>query len=240
MKTLNWLAILISLCFSLVANAKPKVSGEVVFGNKYLTFGSGSLLSEEKTVQTFVNAEWDNGVSASVWLSRPINRHVSKDDLANEDDGTLAWNGKLGYWSVGASLTYFNEPKLGSFGSGDIWFTSLKASRSMGHVSLDVNYNTYTPVKGSGFEGGHLIAVGISKKMELAERITLSWFTKVAYDDGGFGFAKGFLGNYGGEVSWKVNNHFSVIAPRFEGFIPFMHDARKNDVMAWAGVSWSL
>lgn len=240
MKNIWQLCLFLPLCFAFTAHAKPSLSGEVVVGNKYLTFGSGSVLSEEKTAQTSINAEWENGFFVNLWLSRPLNRHVAKSDFANENDYGIGWNGERDYWKVGASLTYFDEPRLGKLGANDIWYTSLTASHRMGDVDLDANYDTYTPNRNSSFEGGHLVAVGISKKMEFAERISASWFSKIAYDDGGFGFAKGFLFNYGGEVSWKVNKTFSVIAPRFEGFVPFMHDARKNDIMAWVGISWRL
>lgn len=234
------IVIFVSICLAAVANAEPSYSGEIVFGNRYLTFGSGSLLSEEKTVQASMNAEWENGFFVNLWLSRPLNRHVPKSDFANENDYVAGWNGEVGYWKVGASLTYFDEPRLGEFKAGDIWYTSLKASHGLGHVELDLNYDTYTPMKDSGFEGGHLIAAGISKKMEFAERVTVSGFAKLAYDDGGFGFSKGFLANYGGEISWKVNKHLSVIAPRVNAYLPFMSDARKSDAMWWIGASWNL
>ena len=233
------LAIAILLAAS--ADAKPETSIEVVGANKYLTFGSGSVLSRHAGIQTNLNVAWENGFYANLWFSRPMSGGVPKSDLINENDYGFGWNGKAGYWKIGASLTYFDEPRLGSFSKDDIWYTSLKASHGLGSVDLDLSYETYTPTKGSSLEGGHLLGFGFSKKHDVSEQIGASWFAKLAYDDGGFGCDKGFLVNCGAEMTWKINKTVTLILPRINGYLPVsVSDARKADAMVFGGLNLSF
>jgi hypothetical protein len=207
---------------------------EMGYYNKYLGFGSGGVLHNDRVVQSSINVQFDNGLYLNLWGSVSPD---GKSNLGDELDYKVGWTGEIGKgWKGNFFLAYFDEPRIGTLGAGDILHAVAGISHSIGEYEFDFTVKNYTPTGGSNFEGGWLIGPSVSRNFALTEN--LSVFAKVSlwHDDGGFGQDDGFVLNPYVSVDWKITEHFTWSLLNANGYVLLdVHDSREDDVMLGTG-----
>jgi hypothetical protein len=234
-------AVFGALSANAAQNNGPTVIGKLGFANQYLAFGSGSVLDPDPAMQSLLLVLYPNGWNWSLWNTTNFKKWNST--LGSEVDYGFGWNGKVSeHVTLDAGIIYFDEPKVFKLGAGDIVYGHVYVSRDILGLTGTVGYEKYVTMPNSGFKGGDIWHIGASKKNSFSDnQVTLSNSLALAYDNGGFGFDSGLLLRGIVTVDWKLSKRLTLTAPQLYYYVPLtVHDARKNDLVVYTGVSYTF
>ena len=242
-RIINIISFAVVLLLPFQAHAEEKslvaVTLSSTFASKYLAFGSGAVLYDKPVLQSDLFVEFKNGLYVDLWHSTGFD-DAWNNNLGDEVDYGVGWNGSIKNFSISLGCTYFDEPNVFTLGGDDILYTKAFISRQYKHVGVTVGYENYTTMPDSGFQGGNLYSAGFNKSIPLIkDRLTLNNSIAAVYDDGGFGYDDGFLlrGNIG--LSLTVSKHLTLNVSSVNYYIPLsVHDARKTDAVVFVGFKY--
>lgn len=233
MKTI--LLALLAICSTLSASTVITTK----YANKYLSFGGGSVLHDGSVIQTDITTTFENGAFVGIWTSYSPD---GESNLGDEIDFTVGWSGQIGKgWTLGYSSTYFDEQELSTFGAGDILYNKLVLSRQLSDYTLAFTVRNYSPMSGSGFEGGWLIGASVSRNFQLSEKLSLFTSIELNHDNGALGCDSGLMVNPFVGMSYKVNDAVTWDIIQANGHVQLTtDDARKSDIMWSTGFKYSF
>lgn len=224
---------------SVSSNAPVKVTLSSYVANQYLGFGAGAVLSKDPVVQTSLTASFSNGIYLNVWNSRSLRGRWNNQSLGNEIDYGIGWNGLIApKLRLNIGITYFDEPRIGRFGAGDILYSRISLTREFEFANVTAGFENYVTMPKSGFQGGNLFTLGVSKRASFWEdRIAVRASVAGVYDSGTPGSKPGFLlrGNAGADL--KVNENVTVNAIGVNWYLPTEAHGTKRDAMVYSGVT---
>lgn len=229
------LLILLAMCSTVSASTVITTQ----YANKYLSFGGGSVLHDGPVVQTGITTTFENGAFIGIWTSYSPD---GESNLGDEVDFSTGWSGAIGKgWTLGYSLIYFDEQKLSDLGAGDILYNKLVLSRQVSDYTLAFTVRNYSPIRGSGFEGGWLIGASVSRNFQLSEKLSLFTSVELNHDTGTFGLDSGMMVNPFVGLSYSINDAITWDIIQASGHIQLTtDDARKSDIMWSTGFKYSF
>lgn len=245
--TLSALVLITSLLTNLRANAGentgPSVTVSSYISDKYLAFGTGSVLSKDPAVQSDLFISWKNGLFLDLWNSRSLRGSWNDGSLGNEIDYQIGWKGTLATnLSLAVGATYFDESRALTLGAGDILYTHAYLTKNFTHLSMTAGYENYVTLPKSGFQGGNLISLGVSKYQNFCGgRIGLRASAVGVYDTGTLGTDAGFILRGSVGVDWSVTKRLTVNAVGINWHIPITpHDKRIPNTMVYTGLTFKV
>jgi len=217
--------------------------------NQYLAFGSGTVLYDKPVLHSDLRVNLQNGIYFDLWNSTPLNTGWG-ENYGSEVDYGVGWNGPLSKLGVTGPLSdlgisigtsYFDEPKVGSFGGGDTLYSHLTVTKSFTHLSVSAEFENYLTMPETGIRGGNLYSIGASKSMSFfKDRLSATTSLAAVYDSGGYGMDKGFLLRGFAELDWNVTKKFTVIIPQLFYYIPVTVNDRQLDAMVYVGIRYKF
>jgi hypothetical protein len=236
-------AILIALMWTCTmeaneTNGLPSVTFKSAYANKYLAFGSGSVLYDKPVIQSDLFISFPCGFYLDLWNSKSLEGKWN-ENFGNEVDYGIGWAGSVHGYSINIGVTYFDEPDVFTLGAGDILYSHASIAHAYWKWMVSATWENYVTMPNTGIEGGNLFSIGIARSFQLHERVQLNTSTAIVYDDGGFGRDDGFLqkGNVG--LDWKITEKLTLNAPSVNFYVPIsVHDARNTDSVIFAGLTY--
>jgi len=218
--------------------AGPSVSVSSGVANQYIAFGNGGILYGKAVCQSDIFVSFENGIYIDLWNSKSLEGNWG-ESLGDELDYGIGWSGQIGQgFGLNIGLTYFDEPMAMTFGPGDVWFSHVKVSHSLGGVKVFGQYENHTTVAGTSYEGGNLWSLGVSKSQGYHDFITVDVSGTLTYDDGAYGNDSGLLAKSSLGCSWKVSDHLTVVLPQLNLYVPWaVNDSRETEIVVYGGVS---
>ncbi len=220
----------------------PTITLSSYVANQYLGFETGNPLSSDPVIQSDIFVSFANGIYADLAVSRSLKGSWDDGSFGNEVDYAVGWKGQITEnLSLKVGITYFDEPKALSLGRGDILHPVVYLTRSFTNFAVTAGYENFTPLPGSGFEGGHLFSMGVSTSKNFCqEKVGTHASALLVYDTGTIGSGRGFFwrGNLG--LDWHANKHLTVNVFGMNWYVPMMSDKRSTDAMIWSGVSYKF
>ncbi len=221
----------------------PSVTVSSLVANQYLGFGTGNSLSKDPALQTDLLFSFKNGLYVDLWNSRSLNGSWNDGNLGNEVDYGVGWKGDIApHLNLNVGITYFDEPKALTFGAGDIIYPHIFLTRDFKWLSVIAGYENYTTMPGSGFKGGNLFSLGISKyQLFCKDRIAVHASVAGVYDMGTLGSSEGFIlrGNVGSDWNMTKRLTFNVLGVNW--YTPITaHDRRVTDAVVYSGLTLRL
>jgi hypothetical protein len=221
----------------------PSITISSLVANKYLGFGTGSLLSKKPAVQSDLNIAFKNGLFIDLWNSRSLKGSWNDGSFGNEVDYQVGWRGAVATnFCLDIGVTYFDEPMAFSFGACDILYTHAFLTRDFKHLSVTMGYENYTAMPDSGFRGGNLLSLGVSRHESFCnDKFSLRASVTGVYDTGTIGTRPGFILRGGAGADWNIAKHFSLNVLGVNWYAPLTpHDKRVVDVVFSSGFTLHL
>ncbi|MDO8593969.1 MAG: TorF family putative porin [bacterium] len=221
----------------------PTVTLSSYVADKYLQFGKGSVLSKDPVVQSDLFISWKNGLFVDLWNSRSLRGSWDDGSLGNEIDYGVGWKGTLATnLSLAVGVTYFDEPRAFTFGAGDILYSHAFLTRDFKHLSVTAGYENYVTMPRSGFRGGNLISLGVSKSQSFCkDRIGLRTSVAGVYDTGTLGTDSGLILRGSAGADWNVTKRLTVNVIGVNWYVPLTsHDKRTTDAMVYSGLTFKF
>jgi len=228
---------------------KPTVSLRSVYASKYLVFGTGAVLYDKPVIQTDLFVSFRNGVYLDLWNSTPFEGY--NRNFGTEQDFGIGWAGPLSKFGVKGPLssitldigtTYFDEPKVLTFGAKDILWSHAKLTKEFKWATIYGSFDNFLEMPGSPYKGGNVATFGASKGTSMFNGL-LNPSTSLAlvYDNGGFGNDRGFLLKGGAELDWRITKRVTLILPQVTYYAPVgVDDSRKLDCVWFAGFCYKF
>jgi len=232
-----------TLLFGLTVYAEdwPSVSISSLVSSKYLGFGTGNLLSEDPVVQSDLHVTWKNGFYVDLWNSRSLKGKWNDGSLGNEVDYGIGWNGTLApHLKLSIGLTYLDEPNAFTLGAGDILYPRVFLTRDFKYLSVTAGFANFTTLPNSGFNGGNLLNLGVSRGYNLCDgKVSVRGSVILVYDFGTLGSGEGFIlrGNIG--TDWNITKNLTWNIIGINWFLPMTpKDTRVTDAVFYSGFSF--
>ncbi|MEI8061782.1 MAG: TorF family putative porin [bacterium] len=236
---LSIFAILATLCAS---KAENNITLTTYAANHYLSFGSGRVLSKDPVIQTDVRISYGTGIYLDLWGSRSLKGKANSRSLGNEIDYGLGWRGLVApHLTLDVGVTYFDEPKVGRLGAGDIIYTHANLTRDYSFAAVTLGYENYVTMPRSGFQGGNLCTLGVSKGWSLcSDKVGVHASAAAVYDTGTLGTKPGFLFRGNAGVDYKQSKHvtFNLIGANW--YAPVTGIGTKANIMWMSGMTVSF
>ena len=221
----------------------PSVTVSSLVADKYIAFGTGSLLSKDPAVQSDVNISFKNGLYIDLWNSRSLKGSWNDDSFGNEVDYQVGWRGAVATnLSLDIGVTYFDEPKAFTFGAGDILYTHAFLTKDFKYLSATMGYENYTAMPDSGFNGGNLLSLGVSKHGSFCkDKISLHASVTGVYDTGTIGTRSGLIFRGGAGADWNISKRLTLNVLGVNWYAPLTpHDKRVAQVVFSSGFTLRL
>ncbi len=223
---------------------------QTAVANKYLAFGSGTVLYNKPVLHSYLNTSLNNGVYFDLWSSTPLTSGWEKN-YGTEVDLGLGWNGALSKLGVTGTLSdiemsigtsYFDEPKLATIGAGDSLYSHFTITKKFKLLSVSAGYENYMTMPGTGIQGGNLYSIGFSKSRSIFnDRLNATTSLTAVYDDGGYGMDNGFLLRGFTEIDWNITKRLTLVLPQLFYYVPLtVNDSRELDVMVYGGLRYKF
>lgn len=245
--TLSTLVVITSLFTSLLANAEKNTDPGVTVGSyvadKYLAFGTGNALSKDPAIQSDLLISWKNGLFVDLWNSRSLKGKWNDGSLGNEADYQIGWKSSLATnLNLNIGVTYFDESRAFTLGAGDILYTHAYLTKGFKPLSLTAGYENYITMPKSGFQGGHLISLGVSKYQLLCKnKIGLRASAAGVYDTGTLGSGAGFILRGSAGADWNVSKRLTLNVLGVNCYVPLTpHDKRIANAMFYTGFTFKV
>ncbi|MSU55623.1 MAG: hypothetical protein EXS46_03765 [Candidatus Taylorbacteria bacterium] len=207
-----------------------------VIANKYLFSGTGMELSGDPVVQTDLFLSHKSGVYLDLWNSRSLKGKWDDGSLGNEVDYGLGWNGVIKGLTVHVGVTYFDEPKAFTLGSGDIIYSHLRLGKDWKLLTLTLGYENLVTMPDSGFQGGNLFSLTASKSIPFwKDRMNISTSLAGVYDTGTLGSDTGFFLRGTAGVNWNITKRLTANLVSVNYFV-----RHKSDAIVSSGLTWSF
>ena len=219
----------------------PSVTVSSLVADKYMAFGTGSLLSKDPVIQSDVCISFKSGLYVDLWNSKSLNGSWDDGSFGNEVDYQVGWKGSITpslRFNVG--VTYFDEPNAFTFGAGDIVYTHAFLTRDFKHLSVTAGYENYVTMPGSGFCGGNLISLGVSKyQLFLQGKLGVRASVTGVYDAGTLGTRSGFIVKGSTGLDWNVSKRCTLNILGVDWYAPLTaHDKRVTDAVMYTGFTF--
>ncbi len=224
-------------------NGWPSVKVSSLITDKYLGFGTGNLLSEDPAVQTGLLISFKNGLFLDLWSSRSLKGKWDDGNLGNEIDYQVGWSGPIASNLVLlVGLTYFDEPKAFTLGAGDILYPHIFLTKNFKLLSVTAGFENYTTMPDSGFQGGNLLSLGVSKYQLLyKDKIGLRASVTAVYDTGTLGSGEGFILRGSAGADWNLSKRLTFNALGINWYAPLTpKDKRVADAVFYSGFKFKF
>lgn len=217
----------------------PSVSFRSVVGDKYVCFGSGSLLYNKPVIQSDLFISFNDGLYVDLWDSKSLNS--SWENYGNEIDYGLGWSGKIYGFGLDVGVFYYDEPSGLTFDEKDSWNSHIKISRDLRVCTVYGSLDNYMVMPDSEVEGGNLCTLGAQKALEVNKLLSAKTYASVAYDDGAYCGDNGLIFHTGGELDWRITKKLTLIVPEVKVYVPLtVQDARENEIVLYSGFSYQF
>ena len=209
--------------------------------DKYLAFGTGSVLDRGLVAQTDLFVSFHDGAYVDLWNSRSLQGRWNDGSFGNEVDYAIGWKGAVAADTrLNIGTTYFDEPKAFTFGAGDILYTHAFLTKDFKLLSLTAGYENYVAMPRSGFRGGNLVSLGVSKHQSFGE-IGLHTSATLVYDSGTIGTRHGFIARGNTGLDWNISKRLAFNVLGANWYVPLTtHDRRTADAMVYSGLTWNI
>lgn len=224
-------------------NQWPSVTASSMVTSKYLGFGTGNVLSKDPAVQSDLFISWKNGLYLDLWNSRGLKGTWNDSSLGNEVDYKIGWKGQVAEkLTLNVAVTYFDEPSVGTFGAGDILYTYAYLTKEFKHLSVTAGYENFTTMPESGFHGGNLFNLGVSKSQSLCkDRLNLQASAALVYDTGTLGSHEGLIARGNVAANWNITKRLTFNVIGVNWYAPITaHDKRTADTVLYSGLTFKL
>ena len=245
--TLSVIVVLTTLSLGFRAkaaeNTGPSATVSTYIADKYLGFATGNVLSRDPVIQSDIFISWKNGLYIDLWNSRSLRGTWDNGSLGNEVDYIVGWKGMIATnLTLNVTVGYLDEPKAFTLGAGDILYPHAFLTRDFKYLSVTAGFENYTTMPRSGFQGGNLISLGVSKYQSLwNSKIGLRASVVGVYDDGTLGSGKGFILRGGTGVDWHITKRLTVNVIGVNWYVPLTpHDKRVANTMVYSGLTFKV
>ena len=241
MKTIKSLVVSVSLFLVALSVQAESVTVSSYVTDKYLGFSTGNVLSDNAAVQTEAFIGFDSGLYLDFFHSRSLSGRWNDGSLANELDYCLGWSGKIGKGlSLNVGGSYFDESKTLTLGSGDIVKSWINVSKESKLATVSLGYENFTTMPNSGFHGGNMVTLGISRSLTVCEgKIRLKASALGVYDFGTLGSRQGLIARGTVGVDWNASKRVTVNVLGVNWFVPITpHDKRVTNAMFTTGITF--
>lgn len=226
-------AVIVALA-TLTGNSQ-EITINLDWKSSYVLMDNSGVFHPEPVIQGDITAVFKNGTYACVWFSDSPESSWG-DDLGDEIDFIVGWSSDIGHgFSMNASVFYFYEPEA-SF--PDIWYPKVTISHEVLGWNVGFQAGVYLPVDGS--EGGWLVGPTAGKTFKIADKLSVPVTVKLIYDDGGFGFDKGFIPSISTGLDYSVNDNLTLHLSIAGCTTIDINDARKSQLVFGAGTSYKF
>ena len=216
----------------------PNVTVSSLVASEYRGFATGNLLSKDPAVQSDVFVAFKDGLYIDVWNSRSLKGSWNDSSLGNEIDYGAGWKGNIATnLTLNVGISYCDEPRVFTFGGGDMVYTHASLTRDFTHLSVTAEYENFTTMPNSGFRGGNLISLGVSKYQSFyKEKIGVRASAAGAYDMGTLGSGAGFILRGSAGVDWNISKRLTFNVLSANWYAPLTpHDKRVADAVVFSG-----
>lgn len=232
-----FLSAAVRLCAEAETNKWPSITLSSAVANKYLQPGTGDTVHNRPVVQTDLLVTFKNGLYLDLWNSRSLQGKWDDGSLGNEVDYGLGWDGTVEGLTAHIGFVYYDEPKAFTLGAGDIFYTELRLGKEFKWLSVTAGYQSYTTMPDSGFQGGHLVSLGVSRTQSLyGDKVSLNASFAGVYDTGTLGTLAGFMFRGNAGINWNINKHFTLNAVSVNYYVPLTR--RLADAMVMSGLTY--
>lgn len=213
--------------------------------SQYLYYGS--IVSEDAVFQTDVYLEHESGFYLGVWWSSGNDTSFSSDG-ADELDYYVGWSGGVGsvadheLW-LDVGVIYYDLIDLGQFEDDFVGlYAEVSTDIEISEIALSpfLRVEHQFPVnKTEDYEGGAIVDLGVRHSWEISEKWTLDQELKIFYDAGIAGLDSGFFLEYGGGLSWQMNDWLVVSPIKVRAVTPMsdIDDGRESELVIGAGAT---
>ncbi|MFA6432540.1 MAG: TorF family putative porin [Candidatus Paceibacterota bacterium] len=241
MKTIKSFVVSVSLFLAVGSVQAESVTVSSYVTNKYLAFGTGSVLSNDAAVQSDAFMSFNNGFYAGLWSSRSLSGSWNDGSLGNELDYAIGWKGSVANEvTMNIGSCYFDEPRALTLGVGDILKTYMSVTKDCKLGSVTLGYENYLTMPGSGFHGGNLVTLGVSRSLSVSDgKFGLRASVIGVYDFGTLGTRSGFIARGTVGVDWNASKRLTVNVLGVNWFVPLTaHDKRVTNAMFTTGITF--
>lgn len=224
-------------------NMWPSVTISSLVADKYRGFGTGNLLSKDPVIQSDVFILFKNGFYVDFWFSRSLKGSWNDGSLGNEIDYHIGWKGNLTTnLSLNIGISYCDQPEAFTFGAGDSTWTHAFLTKDFKHLSVTAGFENFTTMPESGFQGGNLFSLGVSKYQSICKgKIGLRASAADVYDTGTLGSGEGIILRGSTGADWNVSKRLTLNVIGCNWYIPVTpHDKRKADTVISTGFTLHL
>lgn len=225
---------------------KPSATLRSDMVSKYLSFSTGTPLSDRPAVQTDLCFPLPAGFRVGFWNSTGLDGN-DPSCLGNECDYYAGWTGSFGKFGVDVSFYYFDEPKLLRLGSGDLLNPNIELNYSFKNgITPFVKWVGYVSMPDSGFDGGNVFQLGVRYVFDEKSVVKLPSYVSVpvqsvfSWDDGVVFNKPGVLWKGTVEANWHVTKWLDINAPCLAVYAPITVENMNphgTDIVAYAGVT---
>jgi len=207
--------------------------------DKYLGFGSGSIVHDDTVIVQDIFWNLNNGWYFGLWGSISPN---GGSDFGDEVDYIGGWGDEvMDGINVDLSLWYFNEPPVDRHGDNDVLRPQVKISTVIGEYGLAFTTRYYRPQPNGNARDGWLIGPSVSRSVGLYGDVSLFNCLELNYDTGAFDADNGWIFNNVTTLSWQLTENISWKVVEASWFVPVhLNDARKSDVVWTSGLKMVL
>ncbi len=246
MKNCTLLILIVSfLAIGFQAHAEetqwPQVTLSSYVANKYIGFSTGNLLSKNGVVQSGLQASFKNGLYAEAYHSRSLKGSWNDGSLGNEMDYGLGWKGNLtSNLSLKLGTLYYDEPNAFTLGAGDVLQSYAFLTRDFKHLSVMAGFENFVTMPGSGFQGGNLLSLGVSKHQLFCRgKLGLRASAALVYDTGTLGSGEGLILRGSAGADWNISKRLTLNVLGVNWYTPITpHDKRSTDAMWSSGFTF--
>lgn len=241
LSVLTTIALLTSFNAQAQDNTSPSITMSSYAANKYLAFGTGSVLTKDSVAQTDLFVSFKSGLYVDLWNSRSLTGKWNDGSFGNEVDYGAGWKGSVAKSLIlNVGVTYFDEPRAFTLGAGDILYPHAFLTKEFRLLSVTVGYEDYIAMPGSGFKGGSLVSLGASWSRSFGKASLHASFTGV-YDTGTIGTSHGFIARGCAGADWSQNDRLTLNVLGVNWFVPVTpHDKRVSNAMVFTGLTFKI
>lgn len=216
--------------------------------SKYVNANS-SVSSDKSCWQTNLFVELPaiatlKGFYVDIWYSTGLDDFPRlSSNWADETAYMLGLGGTIKGFGFDAGILYDDALKLFR-SNGDVFSPYAEISKSFpifknSTLSPFARFEFYFPVRGSEPKKGIYSYAGLKHSLQLLPRLSISQKGAFMHDNGAFGREPSFVGQYDGEISYKISKLLSIepLAVKLRTPITSVSDGRKTETAFATGIT---
>ncbi len=219
----------------------PQITLSSYVADKYIGFSTGNVLSKDPVIQSGLHASFKNGFYTEIYNSRSLKGSWNDGSLGNEMDYGFGWKGNLATnLSLKLGALYYDEPNAFTLGAGDVLQSYVFLTRDFKHLSVIAGFENFVTMPGSGFQGGNLVSLGVSKYQLLCKgKLGLRASAALVYDTATLGSGEGFILRGSAGADWNITKHLTFNIVGVNWYSPLTpKDRRETDAMWSSGFTF--